>query len=117
MTKLPLGGSVLIAALLLSGCSTTHHFQIELPVREGSAQPAKVESFGGAISNVEITQCGRSGVADVFVKRNFFESLLSTITLGGYQSTKIEYVCAKEPDGEVPTLGGSPEAEGAGDGD
>ncbi|WP_298469183.1 hypothetical protein [uncultured Erythrobacter sp.] len=117
MTKLSLGGSACVAALLLSGCSTTHHFQIELPVREGSAQPAKVESFGGAIANVEILECESNGVADVFVKRGFFESLLSTITLGGYQSTKIEYVCAKEADGEVPTLGGSPEGEGASDGD
>lgn len=96
-----------LAMLLLAGCSTTHHFQAELPVREGSFKPAEADSFGGAVSKAEVFNCGENGVADVFVKRSFFESLLSTLTLGGYQRTKIEYVCAKELDGDVPTLGGT----------
>ncbi|MDJ0644189.1 MAG: hypothetical protein QNJ15_15355 [Erythrobacter sp.] len=106
-----------MAALVLSGCSTTHHFQLELPVREGTFQKAEVESFGGAVAKNAILKCDSNGVADLFVKRNFFRDLLSTITLGGYQSTKIEYVCAKEADPEVPTLGGAETGGAATDGD
>lgn len=96
-----------LSAATLAGCSTTHHFQIAEPVREGVMTPARVDSFGGAVAKAEVIPCP-GGMSDVFVKQSFLRSLLSTLTLGAYQETRIEYVCAKPSSDDTPVLGGTP---------
>lgn len=90
-----------IAALgcvvLLTGCSTTHHLQVKEPERAGTRQPVSFGSFGKD-ETISRTDCRYAGAADVYVEQNFFRSLLGTLTLGAYQQTRLEYVCAKEPD-------------------
>jgi hypothetical protein len=102
-----------IAALMLSGCATTHHFEAVEPVREGVMTPAGVVSFGGGASKKADIPCP-GGMADVFVKQSFLSSLLSTLTLGAYQKTRIEFMCAKPASPDTPEYGGTePAPEGA----
>jgi len=108
-----LGALSLVAAITLSACSTTHFFVVGEPNRAGSAERASADSFGGAIEKTEVLECETNGVSEVRVKRGFFNSLLGAITLGGYQSTSIEYVCAKSEDDDIPVLG-SPRTSGGG---
>lgn len=102
-----LRSSVAAALLLLvTGCVTTHTFVVPEPVRAGSPEPASADSFGTAIERTEVVECPTNSMVEVRVKRDFFNSLLGVITLGLYQNTRIEYVCGKREDDDVPVLGG-----------
>ena len=105
MTK---SGKVILAGiglLFLQACTTTHTFVVHEPVRAGSAEPAKADSFGGAIEKTTNFECPSNSVVEVRVKRDLLNSLVGVLTLGFYQSTSIEYICGKNPDDDVPTLG------------
>ncbi len=117
MNSLPKAASVLVLAVLVSACSTTHFFVVQEPLRAGGPERASADSFGGAIEKTEVLECESNAVAEVRVKRDFFNSLIGAITLGAYQSTSIEYVCSKSEDDEVPVLGGSERGEEGQDGD
>lgn len=97
---------LVMGALLLSGCVSTHSFVVPEPVRVGSPEPARAESFANAVEQTTIVECATNSLVEVRVKRDFFNSLLGVLTLGLYQQTRIEYACGGIPDEDDTVLGG-----------
>ncbi|MEM1051876.1 MAG: hypothetical protein AAGI28_07255 [Pseudomonadota bacterium] len=104
--------SVLLIPLLLGGCATTHVFRVQPPETVGLRQPAKVESYFGAVSKSADIDCNGNGIAEVYVKQSFWRSLLSTVTLGAYQDTQLRYLCHPGPNDGAGEFGEAPADEG-----
>lgn len=95
MKRYVLAGLILSASL--SGCATTHIFQVVPPETVGGRQDAELESYFGAAAKPEQMDCNGNGVARIYVKQSFWRSLLSTITLGNYQDTQLRFECHPGP--------------------
>ena len=87
---------LLIIILTISSCSAvkiTNQWEAPIDGPDGELLRSKtVHAVAGTLKTFDEQVC-ETGIAEVYVKPNFFYSLINVVTLGIWQPIRIEYSC------------------------
>lgn len=97
--------AALAAFLLLAGCASHRIYVPDFDPAGIAGEPVTVDSLSvagrkGATSghnDAVAKYCGKADLASVEVRKNVWQGLVSTLTLGLVSPAKILFYCAKEP--------------------